>query len=490
MRLWTYSVAVVILWSAAWAENAPDILILTNINVVDTRFGSVQTNHTVVIKEGRIVAVARHGLIEESHHTQIINASGKYLIPGLWDMHVHSAAGTGAAWDERIIYPMYVANGVTGIRDMGGDLNLLKQRRSHIWVGELIGPHIVMAGPFLDGGKSNAQTVGVNNPEEGRAAVRDLKKNGADFVKILSGLSRDSYFAIADEARKQHLPLAGHLPESVTPQEASVAGQRSIEHLAGIALACSSKERELRQRRIDDLAKNNLADYEAAALEAMATYDRQKAWGLFVQLTDNFTWQVPTLSWWRATANLAEERATSDTRLKYVPVAALQEWQPDAAHVQVLDASTLKKVSSTYLDLAGAMRHSGVPFLAGTDGPDPYVFPGFSLHEELELMTKAGFTNLEALQTATYNPALFLTKLDRYGVVEPGRVADLVVLDGNPLVDIRNTRKISAVVLDGKFYSRSELDRVMSSVAALVQSTNTTQRANEQAPAAPGAPSK
>src|SRR5215831_3579831 len=181
-----------------------DTLILTNVNVVDTRSGDIGHNLTVVIKNQRIQAIAKFGFVQENHKTHVINANGKYLIPGLWDMHVHSAGGPAAPWDEAIIFPLYIANGITGVRDMGGNFDLLENRRNRIDKGELLGPRMLLAGPFLDGGKSepgkkDPTMVLVNTPDEARAAVDSLQKRGVDFIKVLSDLNRDTYFAIASE---------------------------------------------------------------------------------------------------------------------------------------------------------------------------------------------------------------------------------------------------------------------------------------------------
>ena len=226
------------LWAGSTPKTKNESLIFTNVNVVSMRDGSIAPGMTVLIKKGRIAGVAKMGLVTQGRNMQIVNAHGKYMVPGLWDMHVHSAFVT-PAWDEKVIYPLYIANGVTGVRDMGGDPDVLEGRRQGIESGELPGPHILMAGPFLAGGKSDRQTIAANTPEEARQAVDTVKKRGLDFVKILS-VPRDSYFAIAEESAKQKIPFVGHVPYAVSASEASKAGQRSIEHLSGILLACSS----------------------------------------------------------------------------------------------------------------------------------------------------------------------------------------------------------------------------------------------------------
>jgi hypothetical protein len=330
----------------------------------------------------------------------------------------------------------------------------------------MIGPHMFLSGPFLNGSKSDAQTMAVSTPAEARAAVDAVKKRGVDFVKILSNVPRDSYLAIADEAAKDKLRFVGHVPYAVSASQASAAGQRSIEHLSGVLFACSSKEAELRQQRLDALAKRDWTSFAAAGRQAMDTYDRSKAAALFLEFANNGTWQVPTLVWTRAQANLDDPSLTADSRLKYVPSSVREEWDPAKVLKQTSaqDLADGKKEFARDLELVNAIRRAGVQFLAGSDGPDPYVIPGFSLHDELELLVKGGFTPAQALQAATFNPALFLAKLDRYGVVEKGRVADLVVLDADPTEDIRSTRKIAAVVVGGKYYPREELDKMLAEV--------------------------
>ncbi len=454
------------IWAQSKAEPSVQTLVFTNVNVVDTRDGRILPDMTVVVRSGRIQAVARFGLISENHNVRVINAAGKYIMPGLWDMDVHTA-GSSAAWDEKIIYPLYVANGVTGVRDMGGDPNLLEQQLQRVEDRALPGPHILFAGPFLSSGKSNTQTVAVNNPAEAREAVAKLKKRGVNLLTIRSDISRDSYFAVADEAAKLKIQFDGPVPDSITAAEASAAGQRSIERLTGILLACSSKEDALRQQGSLALANQDVSPHASVATLAMATYDPEKAWNLFVQLSNNNTWQVPALVWSQTIARLGDTSLTADPRLKYVPISVRRQWELEKLRLrtspEVLELAT--KQSARELELVNIMRRAGVQFMAGSDSPDPYVFPGFSLHTELEWLVESGFSPTQALQSATFNPALFLAKLDKFGVVETGHAADLVLLEANPLEDIRNTRKIAAVVVAGKYYSRQELDKILARIA-------------------------
>jgi imidazolonepropionase-like amidohydrolase len=446
-------------------KTGPETLILTNVNVVNVRDGGIESGVTVVISKDKITGVGRVGFVPERRGLQVINANGKYLIPGLWDMHVHSAF-VSPAWDEKVIYPLYIANGVTGVRDMGGDPDALDRRRGRIASGELLGPHMILGGPFLAGGKNDQQTIAVNTPEDARKAVDTVKGRGEDFVKILSNVPRDSYFAIADESAKQKISFVGHVPYSVSVREAVAAGQRSIEHLTGVLLACSSQEEDLRAQGLAALAKRDYATYEKLGAQVMATYDQVKAKALFLQIAQSNTWQVPTMVWTQTGSTIDDPNLASDPRLKYVPASVREQWNPAKLlkDTSPEDLTALKAEAARTIELVKAMHAAGVQFMAGTDGPDPYVFPGFSLHDELEWLVKSGFTPLQALQAATLSPALFQATLNQYGVAETGHTADLVLLDDNPLQDIRNTRKIFAVVMGGKYYSRGDLNKILEQV--------------------------
>src|SRR5260370_14179688 len=187
----------------------------------------------------------------------------------------------------------------------------------------------------------------------------------------------------------------------------------------------------------------------------MATYDPEKAWNLFIQLSNNNNWQVPDMIWSQTMASMGDTNLTVDPRLMYVPISVRREWEVDKLRISPDGLELAKKQSVRELELVNAMRRAGVQFMAGSGGPHPYVCPGFSLHAELEWLVKSGFSPTQALQSATLDAALFLVKLDKFCVVETGHAADLVLLETNPLEDIRNTRKIAAVIIGGENYSRT-----------------------------------
>jgi imidazolonepropionase-like amidohydrolase len=279
-------------------------------------------------------------------------------------------------------------------------------------------------------------------------------------------LPREAYFAIADEAKRQNLVFAGHVPEFVSAAEASDAGQKSIEHLTGVIVACSAKEEELSKDnearlRAEGIRRNTAMLEQAVALDS---FDEKKAAALFARFVKNGTWMCPTLSVLRAIALGGEADFRNDPRMKYIPDFLKKQFWEDAygwKEQTAEDKARAKRVFQKQLEVVGMMRRAGVRFIAGTDTANPYIFPGFSLHEELALLVQAGLTPMQALQCATRDAAQYLGLFDSLGTIERGKVADLVLLDANPLAEISNTRKINAVVLGGKLISKPELDKML-----------------------------
>ena len=343
--------------------------------------------------------------------------------------------------------------------------------RKQVQEGKQPGPRVVAAGPLVDGPKPFVPgSLVAANAAEGREAVRKLKKMGADFVKVYTKLPREAYLAIADEAKKKGLAFAGHLPESISAAEASDLGQKSIEHLTGVELACSDREDELRGEAVAALAKaDNQAAWELLArigARAADSFSDTKARALYARFVRNGTWQVPTLTVLHSLVSLDDPKFTADPRVKYMPPSILSYWS--LIKLSPETAAGQKRAYKRATGLVRAMHQAGVPFLAGTDTPGvPYVFPGFSLHDELALLVaEGGFTPLEALQAATRDPARFLGRENDLGTVEAGKLADLVLLDADPLADIHNTTKITAVVANGRLLPRRELDQMLADVEA------------------------
>ena len=439
----------VLLLAQAKPDRTQVPIALTHVTVIDVTGGPARRDTTVLITGDRITAIGDRASIPLPADAKVIDATGKFLIPGLWDMHVH--------WYSRDTFTLFIANGVTGVRQMFGNSDLLRWREQ-IAKGSLIGPRMIVASPLIDG--SNPiwpNSIAVSNEEEGRKAVRRVKQWGADFVKVYALLPRDAYFGIADEAKQQGIPFVGHAPFSVSPGEASDAGQKSIEHLTGILIECSDKEKELRNKLVKADSPKERSRIQATALE---TYNEKKAADLFARFVKNQTWQCPTLTVLRSSAYLGNENFR-DGRLKYIPRRLQERWRQRVIHRNEGE-NTNKRVFDKQFAIVGAMRKAGVPILAGTDTGNPFCFPGFSLHEELALLVLAGLTPVEALQSATLSPAKFLGLDQTLGTIEEGKIADLVLLDANPLEDIRNTQRINAVISTGRFFDRKALDKMLS----------------------------
>jgi imidazolonepropionase-like amidohydrolase len=489
----TAALAMSVMLSVALTQPAPQpgSFAITGVTIVDVAApnatGALKANQTVVVIGDRIAAVGAASATRVPADARRIDGRGKFLIPGLWDMHVHLMNA-----EERVEYfpALFIVNGVTGIRDMGAALPpaRIREIRASIDRGDTIGPRLAaVADTILEGprGRAAGPFTRVTNETEARAAVDGHKNDGADFIKVYNGLPRELYLAIVDEAKRVALPVSGHVPASMSASELSDLGQRSIEHSgstgsspAELLMSCSSEEAELRRAwaalgRYDGPPQGMRAYveeiYRTTEARAASTYDERKAADLFARFVRNGTWHVPTLV---VDGPVTADQTTlgQQPRLKYMRPAAREQWQRDQQ--QRMDATggvdAWKPRVERRLRLIGDMHRAGVSLLAGTDANNPYVVPGFSLHDELALLVRAGVTPLEALRTATLNPARFLNATDRFGSIERGKIADLVLLDANPLRDITATQRIHAVISNGRHLPRATLDVMLADVERIV----------------------
>jgi len=363
----------------------------------------------------------------------------------------------------------------------GIPLPLIRQWSARPDVPKIVAPGFLDGPPMLWNGPPAPGAIAVETAEQGRYAVDALARSGFDFLKIYSSVPREAYFAIAAEARAIGIPFAGHVPEAVSPLEASEAGQRSEEHLMGILAACSTREEEVRAKRVATMLDRNLSGEarmrELAFPDAETldeSYDEQKAKTLFETFVKNGTWLTPTLAYLEGFARARQDDFVRDPRRKYLLKTWNEAWDPrktfflkdlSADDYDRLEAR-VRALLERYKKLVGEMHRAGVRFLAGTDanGWNP-VYPGFGLHDEMRLLVESGLSPMEALQAATRNPAMYFGELNARGTVEQGKIADLVLLDANPLDDIANTRKIAAVIMRGRYFSREALDKMLASVA-------------------------
>jgi imidazolonepropionase-like amidohydrolase len=441
-------------------------LAITQVTVVDTTGGPNRPGMTVLVEGGRITTVGETAAVSFPSGTRVVYGTGKFLIPGLWDMHIHTFFGEWVPGGREVTLPLLLANGVTGARDMGSDLEPILAARRDVESGKIPGPRLVVSGPMLDGPKSQfPSSISLATPEDGRRAVAMLTGRGVDFVKIQSYVPRDAYLAVAEECRKRNVVFAGHVPDKVRPAEACDAGQKSWEHLIGVFEGSSTAETQF------------LTEKKSPA-RFLETFDPAKEAALFRRLAAGPTWQCPTLYWERGQWLVDVVDVTKDTNLRYAPASWRQKTWPEFKKgiLESLATDPLpvrEKFVRHELEIVGRMQRAGIPFLAGTDTPAGVgVLPGFSLHQELERFVEAGFTPLQALQTATLNPAIYFGARSDFGSVEAGRRADLVLLDADPTADIRHTRRIAMVVARGRLYTRKDLDRMLAEVERNATSTS------------------
>lgn len=436
---------MVSVWLAVVAQCT---LAFTRVSVIDGSNPVERREQTVVIHGNRIADVVPARGWPVSHCARVVDGRGKFLIPGLWDMHVHTEIIGG-----RDVLALYVANGVTGVRDMAGTLATLRQWRDEIAQGRLVGPRIVASGPYLEGGPIPIPHLLARTPEEGRAAVDSLVALGADFVKVHTRLNPATYFAIARRARERGIAFAGHVSQAVGSAAASDSGQGSIEHLLGIPAPCTPAESiALRPRFPVQSALGRCSSRDLAPL--------------YARLVRNETWVTPTFT-------AAYEIALWPTRA--LPGDSLAKYLPDTLRRFVLEIFPMPDNIPPRADSAGramfakrlaqvaTMHRAGVRILTGTDAPLRNSPPGFGLHEELTLLARGGMTPFEIIRAATFEPVRYLKMLDSAGTIASGKVADLVLLDANPLRDIRNSRRISGVVASGRYFDSKERLRLLRS---------------------------
>ena len=444
-------------------------LVFTHAPVIDVRSGHILPDQTIVITGDRITALSPEAGIPAD--AEIVNATGKFVIPGLWDMHAH------ALWSNdqiKRMFSLFLANGVTAIRDMGSPLPVDEtvNWRRKVANGTVLGPRILAAGKLVDGPKPVwPDSVAVETVDQARKAVDTLQKDGVDFIKVYSRLPRLAYFAVAAEAKKDGLTYVGHVPIYISASEASVAGQRSIEHLSELLFACSSDEPDLRKQLIATAIGAERDHVRKQQLRVVvSTFSARKAIRLSRLFAKNDTWQVPTLLVQYTYAFVNPYELHNSRGVRYVPAGAVKGWIDRLNSFRKMrDEKDMKAQKRSYeleIQLVRMMHRAGVRFMTGTDAETFYP-AGFGLHTELGLFVSAGFSPLEALQAATLNPAKYFGRTADIGTVEVGKLADLVILEANPLDYIRNTEQIAGVVTAGRYLDRQELDRLLSEAAGV-----------------------
>lgn len=437
--------------SASAGAEPQQTVVISHVTVIDGRSATPRRDQTVVIKGNRIVAVGPTTTLASPSGFRTIDGRGKFLIPGLWDMHVHTAIIGG-----RALLGLYVANGVTGVRDMAGDLDTLRRWRNEIAKGALDGPRIVASGPYLEGGDVPIPHLLTRTPAEGRAGVDSLKRLGVDFIKVHGQLTPDTYFSIARRARELGMPFAGHVSRAVGALAASDSGQRSIEHLLGIPVPCTQAESTALAPRY-------------SVQGAIGRCSSQSLAPLYSHFVRNSTWVTPTFVASYQLALWPRAVVPGDSLAHYLPDSVkrfIAQILPMPDSIPPNADSVGRAIFQKRLRQVSEMHRAGVRVLAGTDAPLRNSPPGFGLHEELSLLVRGGMSPLSALRAATLEPARFLKMEKSSGAVAVDMYADLLLLDANPLVDIRNTRRISTVIANGRVYDAAATRRLLAAPTA------------------------
>jgi imidazolonepropionase-like amidohydrolase len=477
---WSFIAIVLFLPALCGAAQKPycaaeaDRVRITNATVIDTRTGQERANQSVEICGNTIAEVHKTKSSDQTDGGRAVDGRGKFIIPGLWDMHAHPLIGDESDLQrlKTFSYPMFLANGVTGARVMRGPPDANKFR-ALLSANRIVAPRLYIGSPLIDGGDpraSNYSRIRVSTPQQARQVVDEQKRNGADFLKVYDMLSLETYLAIAEESRRQHIPFAGHVPFAVDALVASAEGQRSFEHLFWITIACSAEGDDLRPRYA--AATTTMRERTAIGRQAQDSFDEDKCRNMISVLKANRTWVVPTFAVGHLFSNADDPALDKDPRLRYVSPQTREEGRAWTATASPEEVARNRKTYALDEKVVGEMYRAGVPILAGTDvGANWYLFPGFSLHDELQLLVHAGLTPLAALQAATWNAARFMGATDRYGSVTSGKMADLVILDADPLRDITNTQQIYAVVFDGRVLNRSDLDSMLKEIELAAAAT-------------------
>lgn len=424
-----------------------------NVNVVPMDAERVLSQRTVIVKGGSIVAIGPSRTTSIPKGARRIDGRSKFLMPGLADMHVHMRVGPmGASSVPELV--AYVANGVTTVRNMWGTKDVLSLRRE-IEVGNAIGPRIFTTGPLTDGNPPvRPGSRVVETSEQANSAVRSDKEEGYDALKVYDALSPDTYRALLAGAHQIGLPVYGHVPDAVRLDEALVLRQKSIEHFEGYRFALQRDDSPVMGQR---------------TIKNMDYIDWGKIPTVVEATLKSGTWNCPTL----VTSSIPDASSPEDLRrmtlkpyLKYLPASVTASWTMGAQRRidnqrSAEDIARFRKRLELNLKLVKLLSDAGAGLLAGSDGPRNFVAPGFSLHEELRLFVDAGLTPYQALRTATIGPAVFLGREGEFGTVARGQRADLLLLEANPLQDIRNTSRRVGVMLRGRWFTEADLSQRM-----------------------------
>jgi len=448
--------------------------VIKNISIIDPIDGFQSVKH-VVVEHDLIAMILDKNYKFLANEDKIIDGSGKFLIPGLWDAHVHFS------YDKNLTSSMprlFLAHGITSVRDTGGPIDYVLKAKEFSLNEPMKSPNIFIAGPLIDGSPNvyndsspSFPLLSIENQD-----IIDIESNtmglidkGIDFLKAYEMLNENQFLAITKIARKQNLKVTGHIPLSMNLFSAVNSGLNGMEHLRNLELSIASNAEELYEERIQMLRNPNgllgstlrSSIHSKQRMSAIDSVDNNKFEEAANLLASKNVWQTPTLILYRSYAQKSHLNPSFLLELNKLPQQVKQKWSNEiAASDTIIDKSSVR-YSNWIVDAVSKLHKNNVPFMAGTDTPIGYLIPGRSLHRELEILVESGLSNLEAIKTATVNPATFFGIENKVGRIKNGFMADLLILNSNPLNNISNTQNIHAVIKNGHFLSRKSLDSLL-----------------------------
>lgn len=448
---------------------------IENINTIDPIYG-LKKNQTVILKDGKIYKIADTNSLVLSEENTIIKGSGKYLIPGLWDAHVHFA------YIEELaprMFDLFLTNGITSVRDTGGKVDFVKAWKDKALANPTDAPRVMMAGPLLDGEAnvydgSDAQhpelSVGLSSVEAVSTQIDILVGKDVDLLKAYEMLTPEQFKKVSELAKINGLKVTGHVPLSMDVISAANAGMNSMEHMRNLELSCTSNSDELllQRRKMlaegSDMAGGKLRSsiHTAQRDDAIKNYDDDKANEVLAVLKKKDVWQTPTLALNTFLSNKYFANSEYQKSYQYLPDSIGQHWKNRSIALKDYPMTEAFNAQTVFNNkMVKKIHETGIPIMAGTDTPIAYLTPGLSLHVELSALVKAGLSPLEALKTATYNPAKYFDMENELGSIRESMLADLLILNSNPLDDIKNTKDLHTVIKYGKVYDPQMLTKIL-----------------------------
>jgi Amidohydrolase family len=404
-----------------------------NVNVIPMDRDRVIENQTVIVRDGRIAEIGPSNKIKALDGATRIDGSGKYLMPGLAEMHGHIPPPQAPKQYTEAVLFLYVANGVTTVRGMLGAPNQL-ELRDRANRGELISPNLYLAGPSFNGNS-------VNSPEQAISMVRQQKQEGWDLLKVHPGLTRDEYDAMAKTAKEVNIRFAGHIPAEVGLIHALEMGQETIDHVDGYIEYLNGDKGPVDEAKLGDVVR------------------RSKAAGV---------WIVPTMVLWETLIGYpAFETLSAMPELKYAPPQQVEQWKKlHQDRLKNSDRKTVELIATNRMRVLKALHDGGVKILLGTDAPQQFSIPGFSIHREMAFMVKCGFTPYQVIHSGTKNVGEYFKGKDNFGTIEVGKRADLILVESNPLKDVAAIARRAGVMVRGQWLPESEIRRRLDAIAA------------------------